>query len=88
MALAAVMDHAVKVHKETTGPIPRKQSHARVIGLTLLTIPLAALALYTWLARPEFIWGPGVTPVPAAQQDAGLRFSMYLLAHRIEACPS
>lgn len=86
LALAAVMDHAVKVHKETTAkPVQPRKSQARVIGLTLIMIPLAALSLYAWFGRPEFLWGPGVTPLPPAQQEAGLRWSMYLLAHRVEA---
>ena len=85
MALAAVMDHAVKVHKETSRPVQPRKSHAKVIVMTLLLIPSAALAAYAWFGRPEFLWGPGVKPLPVAQAEAGLRWSMYLLAHRVEA---
>jgi len=85
MALAAVMEHAVKVHKETSRPMPRRKSQAKVILMTLLLIPVAAFAAYVWFGRPEFIWGPGVKPLPVAQSEAGLRWSMYLLGHRVEA---
>ena len=85
MALAAVMDHAVKVHKETARPIPQQKSNAKVILMTMILIPLTALAAYVWFGRPELIWGPGVKPLPVAQAEAGLRWSMYLLAHRVEA---
>ena len=86
LALAAVMEHAVKVHKETNAP-PRavKTGGGRSIALVLLCIPMLAFAAYAWVARPEFLWGPGVKPLPAAQEEAGIRFSMFLLAQRIQA---
>lgn len=86
LALAAVMEHAVKVHKETNAPPrPVKTGGGRTIGLALLCIPMLAFAAYAWIARPEFLWGPGVRPLAPAQEEAGIRFSMFLLAQRIQA---
>ena len=85
LLLRDVMDHAVKVHKEITAPGRRRESHARATALGLLTAALLAFSVYSWLVHPAFIWGPTVPPPPAAEQEAGYRFSMVLLAQRVEA---
>jgi hypothetical protein len=83
MALAAVMDHAVKVKKESSGPM-RPHGESRRKWAIIAMIPMIAMMLYSWIARPAFIWGPGVQPLPPARQEANVRFSMFLLAQRIE----
>src|SRR6185295_12029505 len=64
-------------------PLDRRRS--RRIVVAIVCVALLALSAYSWLARPEFIWGPSARSVPAERRDANLRFTMYLLARRIES---
>jgi len=84
LALRDVMDHAVKVQQEDTAPSKLKRWNGRVIAASLICIPALAICVYSYVARPEFIWGPGAQPLPPAEQEAGMRFSMFLLAQRVE----
>ena len=85
LALRAVMDHVVQVQREITAPRKLRPSRARLIGATLLCIPLLAGCLYSWSARPELIWGPRPRSVPVVRQDANLRFAMFLLGQRVKS---
>lgn len=87
MLLKDVMDHAVRVHKETTGPqgVGKGSSVNRSVVLAAVCVPLLAFCVYSWVARPEFLWGPKSGPLPAVQQEANVRFAMFLLAQRIQA---
>lgn len=78
------MDHAVRVQKEVSGATPIRGSRVPVIGAMALCVPLIAFSVYSYVARPEYIWGPATAPSPV-QQEAGLRFGMYLLAQRVES---
>lgn len=85
MLLRDVMDHAVEVEKEAARRTTRKDSHARAITLGTVGALLLVVSAYSWMARPEFIWGPRPTPLPPVQREAGLRFAMFLLSQRIKA---
>ena len=77
------MDHAVRAHRDFIEARPWAKSRARLIWTSLLCIPLIALCLYSWVARPEFIWGPSARSVTPQRRDANLRFAMFLLAQRV-----
>jgi hypothetical protein len=84
VALRDVMDHAVKMQKDTASArwIPRSGSRSTV--LTVICALLAAFSAYSWIARPEFVWGPKANAEPV-RQDAEARLSIYFISRRIEA---
>ena len=85
LALRDVMDHVVEVQKEITAPRELRPSRARLIGATIICVPLLTLCVYSWIARPEFIWGPKARSVAVVRRDANLRFAMFLLGQRVKS---
>jgi len=79
------MDHVVEVQKEITAPRKLRPSRGRLVAAAIVCVPLLAICIYSWIARPELIWGPRAGSVPAARQDANLRFGMFLLAQRVKS---
>lgn len=84
IALRDVMDHAVRVQKEISGVKRLGPSRARLILTAVICVPLLALCVYSFAARPAFIWG-AVEELPVVQREAGLRLGMFLIAQRLEA---
>lgn len=84
MMLRDVMDHAVRVQKEITAPTSVNTGNARRITLAAVCAGLMAFSVYSWVARPEFIWGRAAQPLPPPRQNANVRFALYLLSQRIE----
>ena len=82
LALRDVMDHAVRVKREISEAKPLHRRRG-VIAL-LLCIPLLGFSIYSFVARPEFIWGAPAR-LPQEQAEANARVAMFLLAQRIEA---
>jgi len=86
MALRDVLTHAVEVEKESrkhAGP-PGGSGTGRMV-LLMLSVPALAFSVYSFVARPEFIWGANPANVSAVRQDANLRFTMFLLSQRIRS---
>jgi hypothetical protein len=81
--LRDAVEHSVAEEKEAARPQRRDKSNASRIALALLCVPLAAFAIYSFVAKPEFIWGPR-TVVSPARTEATVRMSMFLLARRAE----
>jgi hypothetical protein len=79
------MDHVVKVQREITAATPIRSRNGLRIATAIVCVTLIGFCVFSWVARPEFIWGPGAQPMPPAQQEASLRFGMFVLSQRIEA---
>lgn len=79
MVVAEVMDYVVKVSRPTPLVLPRPR-----VWIPLLTFFFFFFTIYSYSARPAWIWGPQVDPdQAAATHDADMRFAMFLLAERI-----
>lgn len=78
------MDHAVQVQREITAPKTMRDSRLTLVLLSLVLALTVAMAGYTWIARPAFIWG-SAPRIPAARAEAGERVAMFLLAQRLDA---
>jgi hypothetical protein len=79
MVLAEVMDYVIKVSKPTPLVLPRPR-----VWIPMLTFAAFFFTLYSYAAKPEWIWGPQVDPAAIeATHDADMRFAMFLLAQRI-----
>ena len=62
-----------------------RTSNARLVILLSVALPLLGFSLYSWIARPAFIWGPAARPMLPAEADANLRMAMFLLGMRLDA---
>lgn len=79
MVLAEVMDYVIKVSRPTPLVLPRPR-----VWIPLLTLFFFFFTIYSYAARPAWIWGPQIDPSQvAATHDADMRFAMFLLAQRI-----
>lgn len=84
LALRDVMDHAVRVQREITAPKRLGNSRARTIVLGFVFAAALGAGAYSWVARPEFIWGPHPTE-SAGHVIASTRVTMAIIAARVEA---
>lgn len=77
--LAEVMDYVIKVSKPTPLVLPRPR-----VWIPLTTLFAFCFALYSYAARPAWIWGPQIDPTEIqASHDADMRFAIFLLAQQI-----
>jgi hypothetical protein len=79
------MNHAVREQKETTGLKRLRPSRAPLIWAFVICLPLVGLSVFSWIERPEAIWGAKERSVSPQRQEANLRISMFFLAQRIES---
>ena len=82
MALRDVMDHVVETSR---APTPARTSRIRPIFTIVLCAALLGASAYSWIARPERIWGPsGRAPTPVIDR-ANARVTLAIVAQRLEA---
>lgn len=83
LALRDVMDHAVRVQREISEAKPLYGSK-RVVAAMVICLPLLAFCIYSFVVRPDFIWGARAA-LPLPQRDANARVALFMLAQRLEA---
>jgi hypothetical protein len=85
LALRDAVAQAVESEKSFRKKTTIKVSRARLRAMMVVAVPLVALSIYSWVARPAFIWGPPPPAPTPAQADANLRAALYFLGMRIDA---
>ena len=84
LLLRDAVTHAVRAEQETARPHARRQSRGGRMAVVALCAGLVAFCAWSFVQRPEFIWGPRAPAVPAERVEANVRMSMYLVARRAE----
>lgn len=84
-AIAAVVEHAKRETLAVELARPMESYRGRPIVLALLAAASVALATYTYVARPAWVFGPDPAVAAAERRDAHLRYAMYLVAQRLTA---
>jgi hypothetical protein len=82
-ALRDAVAHAVETDREFKKKGAFSGGNGRAGRYAVVAITLA-VTLYSWVGRPEFIWGAPVASPPPEIQNADLRMSMYFLAIKVE----
>jgi hypothetical protein len=80
MALRDVMEHVVETSK--TSPRPGRSRTAQAAAIIVCVLLLGASA-YSWIARPEAIWGPSGEPISPVIDRASARMAMAIIAQRL-----
>jgi hypothetical protein len=80
MTLREVMEHVVETAKKP--PQPQKP-RARGVAVIVICVLLLGASAYSWIARPEAIWGPSGAPVSPVLDDASARMSIAIIAQRL-----
>lgn len=82
-AIRAVVEGAVRFTREVAAARPMQSYRSRPIVLAAIAVPCLALALFTAIARPEWVFGPNPATASPAQREAHIRFAMFLVAQRL-----
>lgn len=85
LLLRDAVRHSVQIEREAALPQVRKPSRAKPIAIGTLCVLLLGLSAYSFIARPEFIWGTHSGAIPAPRAEASVRVAMYLMARRLDA---
>lgn len=83
--LREAVRHSVQIEREAALAGLQKPSRARPIALGVICVALFALSAWSFIARPEFIWGPRVAAFAPERAEANARVAMYIMAKRAEA---
>jgi hypothetical protein len=84
LLLRDAVRHSVQIEREAALAMIPKRSRAKPIALGLLLVLAAAFSAWSFVAKPAFIWGAGVTPISPERTEASARLAMYLQARRLD----
>lgn len=84
-AIREVVEAAARSTRAVELAKPMESYRSRPIILTALAIPCLLLSLYTFSARPEWVFGPKPVATLTARGEAHVRFAMYLVYKRLNA---
>ncbi len=85
LAIRDVMAYAVRITRAVQLAKQMESYRSRPMLLALIAIPALIVALYAWVARPAWVFGPDPVRVEPARKQAYTRFAMYLAAQRVES---
>jgi hypothetical protein len=78
-----VVEHAERVKRDVELARPMESYRARPMVLALLAVVSLSLAVYSYVARPAWVFGPTPDHVPMAQREGHLRYAIFLAAERV-----
>ena len=84
-ALAAVMDHAVRMTRAVVLARPMQSWPWRPIVLASLAVVTLFFTALTFIAYPDWVFGASPALMSDARREAGVRMAMYLSAGRLLA---
>jgi hypothetical protein len=84
-ALAAVMDHAVRMTRAVVLAKPMESWPWRPIILASLALLTFLFTATTYLAYPDWLFGAAPSLMSSARREAGVRMAMFLSAERLLA---
>lgn len=84
MVVREVLEHARRETRAVELARPMTSVRGRPIALGVLAVLALTLAIHSWVARPEWVFGPNPARVSPGRQAAHLRFAMYLVARRVD----
>lgn len=82
--LREAVTHAFETDREFRKTSSNTAGEGRARRLLVLTIAMIAVSAYSWVARPQFIWGAPVEPPPPQIQQADMRISMFLFGMKVD----
>lgn len=84
-AIREVVEAAARSTRAVELAKPMESYRSRPIILTAIAVPCLLLGLYTFSARPEWVFGPKPAATLTARGEAHVRFAMYLVYKRLNA---
>jgi hypothetical protein len=83
-AILDVVQHSARFTRAVALAKPIESFRGRTIILAALALPLLVLTVYTYVARPAWVFGADPVAGSVERREAYQRFVMSLVAHRLD----